>query len=334
MEFLVHIEIVWPPEAPEERREEVFSRELLQGQALAHAGQLRRLWRIPGRWANWSLYDVTDATELHAALSSLPLYPWMDVEVHALAAHPNDPRALGIGPEAAYDRNRAATVAPADQEDTRMRLLAITPIVVSDAELERRQRRYDALAPDGVTVVLEHLGDGPHALETEQDIRDSEDALLARYRAIDPTDWDGFLPDCVLDPVSGLDHGLPLPVYGLGRLAAAFVTGQGARLGAVARNEAIAHELDRKLAEYAVPTERPTTILDLSVEDIADDATWAAAVEARVADLDCDFVLNACSAVEVAEQPRAPYLLDPTRTALALLAVRSAATGRTAGAAR
>lgn len=102
-EFLVHIEIVWPPDAPEEQRAEVFARELEQGQRLAHAGRLRRLWRVPGRWANWSLYDVADATELHEALSSLPLYPWMDIEVHALAKHQNDPRALGIGPEAARD---------------------------------------------------------------------------------------------------------------------------------------------------------------------------------------------------------------------------------------
>ena len=68
----------------------------LQGQQLAREGKLKRLWRIPGRWANWSLYDVADATELHAALTSLPLYPWMNIQVHALAEHPNDPRALGL----------------------------------------------------------------------------------------------------------------------------------------------------------------------------------------------------------------------------------------------
>lgn len=99
-EFLVHIEIVWPPERSDQEREEIFAAELLQGQRLAAAGQLRRLWRIPGRWANWSLYDVPDATVLHEALTSLPLYPWMDIQVHALADHPNDPRALGIEPDA------------------------------------------------------------------------------------------------------------------------------------------------------------------------------------------------------------------------------------------
>jgi muconolactone D-isomerase len=43
---------------------------------------------VPGRSANISLYETSDATELHAVLSSLPLWPWMDVHVEALAAHP------------------------------------------------------------------------------------------------------------------------------------------------------------------------------------------------------------------------------------------------------
>jgi muconolactone D-isomerase len=98
MEFLVHIEINWPPDKPDHEREEIFAAELARGQELARAGALRRIWRIPGRWANWSLYDVPDATALHEALSSLPLYPWMDIQVHPLAAHPNDPPALGIVP--------------------------------------------------------------------------------------------------------------------------------------------------------------------------------------------------------------------------------------------
>lgn len=236
-----------------------------------------------------------------------------------------------------------------------MRLLAITPIVVDDAELARRQARYDALAPAGVTVVLEHLDPGssgssggcptgepdgrtprlPRALDTADDVRASERALHARYAAVDPTGWDAYLPDCVLDPLADLaeaanggDTGLARPVLGLGRLTAAFVTGQGARLGAVARNAPIADELDRRLGQYAAATVAPTAVLDLSVDDIADDATWAAAVERAVEDLDCDFVLNACSAVDVAEQARAPYVLDPTATALALLGLRARVTGR------
>lgn len=50
MEFLVHVEIDWPP----------------------------------------------DATAVHEAVSSLPLCPWMNVQVIPLAQHPNDPLMLGI----------------------------------------------------------------------------------------------------------------------------------------------------------------------------------------------------------------------------------------------
>lgn len=94
MEFLVKIEIKWPAEAVEERKQQIFTAELARGKVLAEEGKLRRIWRIPGRWANWSLYEAKDATELHEALSSLPLYPWMDITVHPLAKHPNDPPSL------------------------------------------------------------------------------------------------------------------------------------------------------------------------------------------------------------------------------------------------
>jgi muconolactone D-isomerase len=53
--------------------------------------RLVRLWRIPGRTANWGLWRAADATELHDALTSLPLWPHMHIEVVPLAKHPNDP---------------------------------------------------------------------------------------------------------------------------------------------------------------------------------------------------------------------------------------------------
>ena len=96
MEFLVNIEINWPPEADEDVREGIFERELARGQALARAGIMRRLWRVPGRWANWGLWEAQDATALHEALSSLPLWPWMDVTVHPMARHVNDPADMDL----------------------------------------------------------------------------------------------------------------------------------------------------------------------------------------------------------------------------------------------
>jgi muconolactone D-isomerase len=39
------------------------------------AGKWRHLWRVAGRYANVSIFDVEDADQLHVVLTSLPLSP-------------------------------------------------------------------------------------------------------------------------------------------------------------------------------------------------------------------------------------------------------------------
>lgn len=215
------------------------------------------------------------------------------------------------------------TTAPSTQHRTRV--LAITPIRVTDEELARRQARYDRLSPPGVEVHLDNLADTPgvpRALDTAEQVATSERLMAAQLAGADPSRYDALLPDCVLDPVVGTDHDLPLPLHGLTRLSAHHLAGLGVRIGAVARNRAIADELDRKLASYGLATAGPTAVMDLSFDAIADDAVWAAAVADTVTGLDVDVVLNACSAVEVGEQGSGPRLVDPTRTALALLGLQ------------
>jgi muconolactone D-isomerase len=87
-EFLVRIETRLPPDLPEPQRKELLDAETARGRELIESGKLRRIWRVPGRLANVSLYDVADADELHELLSSLPLARWMDIRVEALAVHP------------------------------------------------------------------------------------------------------------------------------------------------------------------------------------------------------------------------------------------------------
>lgn len=94
MEFLVNIEIDWPPDASPVERDRLFEAEIARGRELAAAGVMKRLWRVPGRWANWGLWEAEDATALHEAVSSLPLWPWMRIVVHPLARHVNDPASL------------------------------------------------------------------------------------------------------------------------------------------------------------------------------------------------------------------------------------------------
>jgi len=91
MDFLVHISITLPAAMPRDQSQALFIAESERAAALAETGQLVRLWRVPGQRANWGLWRAANATELHEALTSLPLWPYMDIEVTALAEHPNDP---------------------------------------------------------------------------------------------------------------------------------------------------------------------------------------------------------------------------------------------------
>lgn len=88
MEILVHLTIALPHDMPEPQRKALYDIERERATRLQLDGILVRIWRDPGRTANWSLYNVDDPTHLHRVLSSLPLWPWMTVDVHLLAQHP------------------------------------------------------------------------------------------------------------------------------------------------------------------------------------------------------------------------------------------------------
>lgn len=91
MEFLVKIDVHWPPSNDSGLKEALIREEVERAKALIAEGKIRRLWRIPGKWSNVGIWNAKDASELHEALSSLPMYPWLDVSVTPLASHPSDP---------------------------------------------------------------------------------------------------------------------------------------------------------------------------------------------------------------------------------------------------
>jgi len=90
MEFLVRFETQLPETMAPEVVKELKTAERQRAMELREAGILKRLWRIPGRRATLGLWETGSATELHDALASLPQFPWMDVEVEALATHPQE----------------------------------------------------------------------------------------------------------------------------------------------------------------------------------------------------------------------------------------------------
>ena len=98
MEFLVRFEIKVPPELDGEKLDKIMAEEKRRGDLLWSSGRLLRIWRVPGRRASIGLYDFPDATELHAEMSTLPLFPYMTVSsVEPLAVHPADIRRTNEG---------------------------------------------------------------------------------------------------------------------------------------------------------------------------------------------------------------------------------------------
>jgi muconolactone D-isomerase len=51
-------------------------------------GKWLHLWRVAGKYTNISVFEVESPAEFHEILSSLPLYPFLEVEVAALCHHP------------------------------------------------------------------------------------------------------------------------------------------------------------------------------------------------------------------------------------------------------
>lgn len=87
--FLVQMEVRMPYHLDPALSERLRAEEKETALALQRDGRWRYLWRVAGRYANVSVFDVDSADELHELLSGLPLFPFLDITVTALANHPS-----------------------------------------------------------------------------------------------------------------------------------------------------------------------------------------------------------------------------------------------------
>ena len=95
MEYLVEFIITIPDDAPPAEIEQRLAGETIRVAELAAQGHTLRVWKpLPddGRRRALGLYRAASDEELEAIFDSLPLRPWMEISVTALAKHPNDPR--------------------------------------------------------------------------------------------------------------------------------------------------------------------------------------------------------------------------------------------------
>ena len=89
MLFHVEMTVSLPVSLDETSKRSLLDREKARALELQRAGTWRHLWRIAGRYANISIFDVETPEQLHEVLSGLPLFPYMDIKVQALCRHPS-----------------------------------------------------------------------------------------------------------------------------------------------------------------------------------------------------------------------------------------------------
>ncbi|WP_219133015.1 muconolactone Delta-isomerase [Janthinobacterium sp. UMAB-60] len=92
MLFHVRMNVNLPLNMPAEQAAQLKQTEKELAQRLQHEGKWRHLWRIAGQYANISVFDVDSVDELHNLLTSLPLFPYMQVDVMPLCRHPSSMR--------------------------------------------------------------------------------------------------------------------------------------------------------------------------------------------------------------------------------------------------
>ncbi|WCT74130.1 muconolactone Delta-isomerase [Sphingomonas naphthae] len=89
MLFMVEMDVNIPLGFDADEAARLKAAEKARFQELQAAGTWRHIWRVVGRYANVSIFDVADNAALHDLLTTLPLFPFMTMRVTALCRHPS-----------------------------------------------------------------------------------------------------------------------------------------------------------------------------------------------------------------------------------------------------
>ena len=88
MLFMVRIKVELPGEMDPGKVKALGDAEAERAIELIQAGRMRKVWRILGERANFSIWEADSLEEFHSDISSLPLHPWMTVDVTPIIKHP------------------------------------------------------------------------------------------------------------------------------------------------------------------------------------------------------------------------------------------------------
>jgi muconolactone D-isomerase len=89
MLYAVRMEVDLPSNLDFDERADLIAREKAICQDLQRRGEWVSIWRIVGRYANLSIFDVASHERLHEILWRLPLFQYMHLDVTPLTTHPS-----------------------------------------------------------------------------------------------------------------------------------------------------------------------------------------------------------------------------------------------------
>ncbi|MCP1996131.1 muconolactone Delta-isomerase family protein [Flavobacterium sp. HSC-61S13] len=89
MIYVVEMDVNIPESWNEEKIADYLAREKACSQQHQKSGKWVYLWRVAGKYSNISVLDVSGPDELHSIVSSLPLFPYMNIKVTSICKHPN-----------------------------------------------------------------------------------------------------------------------------------------------------------------------------------------------------------------------------------------------------
>lgn len=92
MLYHVRMDVLLPTDMNANQVNELKQAEKALSHKLQEQGKWRHIWRLAGEYSNFSIFDVESNEELHDIMMSLPLYPYMKVEVTPLLRHPSSIR--------------------------------------------------------------------------------------------------------------------------------------------------------------------------------------------------------------------------------------------------
>ena len=88
MLFLLRIDVSIPADMPQADKDKLRERENARAAELIAEGTMQGIWRIVGRIAINSLWKADTLEILHDKVSSMPMFPYMKIDVTPLINHP------------------------------------------------------------------------------------------------------------------------------------------------------------------------------------------------------------------------------------------------------